>query len=163
VETHVIPALGGIKLRSLNAVQLDQLYGDLLRSGRRRPKGGQLTGLSTTTVRAVHVAISAALTHAVRKGLLARSVAKLADPPGRTESERQIWSAEDTMTFLEEVKTDRLAPLYLMALTTGLRRGELAGLGWAAVDLDAGSLTISAARVVVDYKVVESGPKTKEG
>jgi len=65
--------------------------------------------------------------------------------------------------MMEPSNGDRLAPLWLMALTTGLRRGELAGLRGSDIDLAAGKLTVSVARVVVGYKVVDSGPKTPKG
>lgn len=159
-ETHIIPNLGCIKLRSLNAVHLDRLYGELLRSGRRRPSARQTTGLSTTTVRAVHVTISAALTHAVRKSILSRNVARLADPPSPAEHEQQVWTAHQTATFLETVQSDRLFPLYLVAATCGLRRGELCGLRWESVDIDARKLTVASARVIAGTQVLESGPKT---
>ena len=164
-ETHVLPHLGTVPLRSLTPTALDRLYGELLRSGRKvRPQKGEgkvaLPGLSKTTVHAVHVTISACLKHAVRKGVLARNVATLTDPPQPAEHEQVIWSAEETATFLDSVKDDRLRALYLLALATGLRRGELCGLRWCDVDLDDARLTVAATRVVVNHKVVESTPKT---
>ena len=143
-ETHIIPKLGGIRLRSLTAAQLDRFYGDLLRSGRKVKPSKPPAGLSPTTVHAVHVTISAALTHAVKKGVLSRNVAKMAEPPGPGEREQAIWTADETARILDSLKDDRLGPLYLLAMATGMRRGELAGLRWEDVDLKGGKLTIAA-------------------
>jgi len=91
------------------------------------------------------------------------NVATLATPPGPATTERTIWSVEDVASFLNATKADRLHALWLLAVTTGLRRGELAGLHWPDVDLDSSRLTVSGARVSVGYKVVESAPKTAKG
>jgi integrase len=162
-ETHVAPNLGGVRLRSLTASMLDKLYGELLRTGRQVRPGKSPAGLSPTTVHAVHVTISAALTHAMRKGVLARNVATMADPPRPRDREQAIWTDEQTTRFMDATKDNRLHALYLLAVTTGMRRGELAGLRWEHIDLDAGKLTVASARVVVGYAVVESGPKTAKG
>ena len=58
---------------------------------------------------------------------------------------------------------DRGAPLWRLAVTTGLRRGELVGLRWRDVDLDAGALTVRRTVVVVNGKATESTPKTDRG
>ncbi len=69
----------------------------------------------------------------------------------------------ETVHFLDATKADRLHALYLTALATGMRRGELAGLRRSDIDLDPGKLTIASARVVVGYAVIETGPKTAKG
>ena len=139
---------------------LNRFYGELMRNGRKVRPGQPPAGLSATTVHSVHVTIGKALGDAVRWGLLARNVATLADPPGPARTERTIWSADDVTTFLEATRDSRLYPVWLLAITTGLRRGEIAGLHWPEVSLDTARLTVSGARVSVRYKVVDSRPKT---
>ena len=95
--------------------------------------------------------------------MISRNVAKLADAPALVEREQSICSPSQTVQFLELTRTDRLYPLYLTALGTGLRRGELAGLRWCDIDLEEAKITVSSARVVVNYAVVDSGPKTAKG
>ena len=160
VQAHVLPRLGAVRLRSLDPPTLNRFYGELIRNGRRVRPGQPPAGLSATTVHSVHVTIGKALGDAVRWGLLARNVATLADPPGPARTERVIWGAEDVVTFLATTRDSRLYPAWLLAVTTGLRRGEIAGLRWSEVDLDNARLTVSGARVSVRYKVVDSGPKT---
>lgn len=156
---HVLPRIGGTRLDALDAPQLNRLYGELLANGRRDGKGG----LSPTTVHLVHVTIGRCLKDAVRWGRLARNVAMNADPPQPKNEEKQVWTGAQLGAFLDFTRADRLAALWHLIATTGIRRGEAAGLEWGDVDLDAGELRIRHARVVVDYKVIDSGPKTEKG
>ena len=81
-ESHIIAShVGRTRLRELTPTKLDKLYAELLQSGRKVRPGESPRGLSPTSVHAVHVTISAALNHALRKGELSRNVAKLADAP----------------------------------------------------------------------------------
>ncbi len=157
---HIVPRIGSVPLRKLTALRLDRLYSDLLTAGRIVRPGKPPAPLSPTTVHAVHVTISALLTYAVKKGIISKNAAQLADPPGPRRKEQATWDAAQTTKFLEATKNDRLAPLYLLALSSGLRRSELCGLSWSQVDLEAGTLTVSKGRVVVGYKVVETRTKT---
>ena len=156
-NSHVIPRLGGVPLRGLDAGALNACYRDLLASGRIHGEGG----LSRTSVHAVHVTISRALRDAVKLGKVARNVASLADGPTPESAPSDVWTAEQLDTFLNSVTEDRLHALWMLAITTGMRRGELCGLPWSDLDLKAGRVTISQARVSVGYKVVTTTPKSK--
>ena len=156
-KTHVIPRLGGIPLRALDATALNACYRDLLASGRVHGDGG----LSRTTVHSIHVAISRALRDAVKLGKVARNVASLADSPTSENARSDIWSAAQLDAFLSSVKEDRLYALWMLAITTGMRRGELGGLSWSDLDLESGRVTISQTRVSVGYEVVTTTPKSK--
>ncbi|HTE69197.1 MAG TPA: tyrosine-type recombinase/integrase [Actinomycetes bacterium] len=65
-----------------------------------------------------------------------------------------VWSPEQLRAFLDHVRTDRLYAAWLLLATTGMRRGEVAGLRWADVDLDAGRVSPRRPRVVVDHEVL---------
>src|SRR5205814_7204003 len=131
VESHIVPRLGGTPLRQLGPAQLNGLYAQLSENGGRTGKG-----LAPATVRRVHVTAHKALRDAMRWGKLARNPADFADPPRERRPEMHVWSAEQARAFLAHVKGDRLSALYLLALTTGMRRGELLGLRWEDVDLE---------------------------
>jgi integrase len=73
----------------------------------------------------------------------------------------QTWSPEQLRTFLDSVSKYRLRAMWLPIITTGLRRGDVAGLRWDSIDLETGRLRVEKTRVVVNFKVVESGPKTQ--
>lgn len=72
-----------------------------------------------------------------------------------------MWPADEARRFLDSVADDRLVALWTLALHTGLRRGELAGLRWRDVDLDAGTLTVAQQRTTANHQVVVTTPKAK--
>jgi integrase len=151
-QAQVVPALGHVPLQTLTAAHLNRLSADLAEHGRRDGRGG----LKPKTVRHVHVLLHKALSDAVRWGLVARNVADAADPPRVPRHERRAWSAEELRAFLEATSEDRLAAMWLLFVTTGMRRSELLGLPWRAVDLEAspGRLAVVQVVVVVDKRPV---------
>lgn len=84
-----------------------------------------------------------ALRDAVRWGRLVRNPADMADPPARARTRAEAWTAEELRRFLQHVEGDRLYPLWRLAATTGMRRGELAGLTWRSLDLDGARLRLT--------------------
>lgn len=151
-EAQVIPALGHVPLQALTAAHLNRLYANLAEHGRRDGRGG----LKPKSVRHVHVLLHKALSDAVRWGLVARNVADAADPPRVPRQERGAWSAVELRAFLQATSEDRLAAMWLLFPTTGMRRSELLGLPWRAVDLEAtpGRLAIVQTVVVLDRRPV---------
>lgn len=160
-NAYVVPRIGRVLLRDLTPDQLQRLYGTLLTSGRCR---GNRKTLSPTTVHAVHVAIHRMLRDAQRWGLVARNVADIAGEdaprPVKREMTERVWSPAELCAFLGSVSEHRLFGLWILFATTGMRRGEVCGLRWAEVNLDAGRLTISRSRVVVNHQVIDSTTKT---
>jgi integrase len=151
-EAHVLPALGNVPLQALTAGHLNRLYIDLARHGRRDGRGG----LKPKSVRHVHVLLHKALGDAVRWGLVIRNGADAADPPRIPRQARGVWSAEELRAFLASTRDDRLAAMWLLFVTTGMRRSELLGLPWRAVDLEAtpGRIAVVQVVVVVDRQPV---------
>ena len=74
-----------------------------------------------------------------------------------------VWTAREVRTFLEHVQRDRLAALYRLAATTGMRRGELLGLTWRALDLEGGRLAVEQAVVPTRGGLTFAEPKTDRG
>ncbi len=130
IRLHVLPRLGDTPLQRLDAVQLNGLYSRLLTDGRADGDGG----LKPRTVRYVHVILHKALRDAVRWSLLTRNPADFADPPtpkSARAAEMRTWSAAELRAFLEHTGSHRLHAAFVLAATTGMRRGEIAGLKWA--------------------------------
>jgi len=152
----VVPKLGAVPLRALDTPMLNMFYAELLESGRADGKGG----LSPTTIRSVHVAVSKALGGAIKWGRVARNGASVADAPSPARRQTDVWSPEQLRTFLKNVASERLYPMWLVFMTTGLRRGELAGLRWRDLDLDAARLTVAQTRVSVGCRVYTTTPKS---
>jgi integrase len=148
VRLHIKPTLGRTKLDKLNTMQLEKLY-------RRKLDAG----LSARRVRYIHVTIRKALKDAVRLQLLSRNVADAARPPRVAKTEIELLTQDQLRTLLDAAKGDRLEALYVLAITTGMRQGELIGLQWKDVDLDGGTLRVN--RSV--YEGIISPPKSNAG
>lgn len=124
VNNHLIPALGHIPLVKLKAPQLQALYARKLRDG-----------LSPTTVHAMHAVLHRALDDALQMGLVNRNVSDMLKAPKRGHREMMPLSALEVRRFLDVVRDDRFYALYVLALSTGMREGELLALRWQDVDL----------------------------
>ena len=133
VNAYIKPRLGGVRLQALSRRAVKAFYGELAVSGRARGEGG----LGDKTIHNVHRTLSKALDDAVEDGLLNRNPAcgthKLPESP-----EQESWTAEELRAFLEFASGDRFSAMWRFAAFTGVRRGELAGLRWRDLDLDAG-------------------------
>lgn len=162
LRLHVLPNIGDARLQDLSAIDLDRLYKKLLTEGRRNGKGG----LSNRSVRYVHTILAASLSDAVNKGLLARNPASAASPPSEKSArppEMAWWRPSELRAFLEFVSDHELAPLFRLAGATGMRRGELVGLRWTDVDLDAGRIIVRRQITSTDYAAREDEPKSERG
>jgi integrase len=126
VRVHVEPALGTQRLVRLSAQHVQAFYVALLAEG-----------LSPATVRHLHVILHHALDHAVRLTIIPRNVCGLVTPPRAGRQEMHILTPEQAQCLLEAARGHRLEALYVLGLTTGARLGELLGLRWHDVDLDA--------------------------
>jgi integrase len=129
IRLHAVPHIGRVRLTRLGARQLDQLYGELVRAG-----------LSPTTVVQLHRILHHALRDAMRWNLVARNATELVTPPRKAHHDFVTFTPDQARCFLEAVRGDRLEALYILALTTGMREGELFGLRWVDVNLAAGAL-----------------------
>jgi len=176
VDRYIVPRIGAERLQQLTPTMIDALYAALGKSGRaprRKPKEGERpappTGLSASTVRRVGATLHKALVDASRRKLIPFNPADAAELPKIQRDSHgaggvQTWTREELDTFLRHVASDRLFPLWRLAAWTGMRRGELAGLTWRDIDLEAATVTVQRARVTVkSADVRESQPKTASG
>lgn len=131
IRTHIVPALGSIRLTKLSAQHLQRFYAEKLASG-----------LAPATVAHLHAIMHRALDAAARLDLVTRNVADLVTPPRAARHEMHFLTVEQAQALLTGVRGDRLEALYILALVIGARQGELLALRWQDVDLDAGTLRI---------------------
>ena len=161
LANHFRPRLGSRRVQSLTPADMNGLYAHLLSAGRRDGTGG----LSPRSVRYVHTIARHALSDAVSWGVTARNVADLATPPRHRASasrEMQTWSAEELSAFLSHTSQDRLSAIWVLAATTGMRRGELLGLKWKDIDFERRALSVRRSLVSVEYELAFSTPKTEK-
>jgi integrase len=150
VRLHILPTLGKLALARLTAQQVQHLYSAKLSAG-----------LTATTVAHLHAVLHRALAAAVRLGAVPRNVCDLVDAPRIASPEMQVLTPEQARRFLEDAASDRLEALYVLALTTGMRRGELFALKWQDVDLDAKTLQVRASLQLSKDGYRFFQPKTK--
>ena len=131
VRVHLTPALGKIKLAKLTPAHVRGLYRDKLNSG-----------LAPRTVLHIHRAFSKALKQAAADGLIPRNPAAPVKPPQPRGEEIRPLNCEQVRVLFEAASGDRLEALYIVTVTAGLRRGELQGLKWDDLDLEAGMLQV---------------------
>ena len=166
IEIHVVPALGQLRLQELDGDDLDLFYARLLKKGRKTKKKGVQAGLSIKTVRNIHVMLHKALADAQRKGIVFRNAATMADAPKLSSQKRpemKVWTAEELRRFLEVAAPRRHYVTFYLTAHTGMRRGEVLGLRWRDVDLDAARLSVRATVISVGYEVEASDVKTTNG
>lgn len=153
--SHAVRQIGRIQLAKLTAAHLDRLYAHL-----QAPAEDGGAGLSSSTAHRVHNVLHAALKDAVREGLLVRNVADVAHAPRDRDFAPQLWSVSQARDFLTAARAERLGNLYLVAALTGMRLGELLGLRWRDVDLEARTLHV---RMVLGRDGELAEPKTRSG
>lgn len=153
IRTHLAPAFGRAKLKALTPAHVRSLHREKLDAG-----------LAPATVRKIHSTLHKALSQAVADGLIPRNAADVKAPRPAPEEMRPLSEAE-ARTFLDTAREagDRFEPLYVLAITTGLRRGELLGLRWDDSDLDRGTLRVGRALVREGSRHVVGETKTKRG
>ncbi|MEZ4494687.1 MAG: tyrosine-type recombinase/integrase [Dehalococcoidia bacterium] len=134
VRLHLVPTLGRTRLVKLAPLDVERLL-----------HAKRAAGLSPNTVRLIRVTLRRALQKALEWGLVARNVADLVSGPTITRKQVQPLTAEQIRTFLAGVKGDELEALYVVAFTLGLRQGEILGLRWQDIDLDADTLRVEQA------------------
>jgi integrase len=163
INAYVIPRLGSVELCKVDAAMLDGFYGALFASGRTGVTGPAGSGLSTKTVRNVAGLLHKAFRDAVRWRLIAHNPATEAEPPRRVVAEMRYWTPEQLRRFLGHVADDRFYAVWLLAATTGMRRGELLGLRWSDVNLTARQVRVVNTRVLAGAVVADGSPKTERG
>ncbi len=165
LRLHVVAHIGDVPLQSVDGGTLNRLYAELLATGQRGHKAGK--GLSRRSVRYVHTILHRAMKDAVRWSRLTRNPAEAADPPAvaQNHAEMTTWNGDTIADFLGRCRKsgDRYLAVWTMLATTGMRRGEVLGLRWSDVDLEAGTASVRQTVVAVNHEVRLSTPKTSTG
>jgi len=150
VNKHLIPAVGRVPVARLSPDEVQRLL------NRKSSEGAK-----PQTVRNIHACLRRALAQGVRWGAVTRNVATLVDLPRVDRDEVRPLSPRDARAIIEATRGDRLEPLVVVTLATGMRQGEVLGLRWQDVDLEAGFIEVRHALLRIDRKVQLVEPKTK--
>lgn len=150
IKKHLKPHLGGVRLSHLDHLKLEAWQAALTRGK-----------VSVRTRRSAFVLLGTILKRGVRLGLIARNPLERVEKPRPEAVEIQVLSPDQVRKLLEKAKGHRHEALFVLAVTTGARQGELFGLEWRDVDLDAGVLTIQRTLIEAAGKISVGPPKTK--
>lgn len=148
-RVHVIPALGDQRLDRLSGQSIQMVL-----DAKRR------AGLSETTVGHIYAVLHAALESAVNFDLLLKNPLRPIRKPRQTHRTNDTFTRPEAWRFLAAAGGDRMGALYVVALSTGMRQGELLALRWRDVRLDEGSLSV---RETLQRRGDTSAPKTRAG
>jgi integrase len=156
IRVYLTPTIGHVRLSALRADHLDAMYASIRAGELRKPP-------SVATLRRLHATLHSALATAYRRRLISHNPAGQVELEAVPRAPRDVWTPTQLAAFLRHASGDRLGAAYHLIGSTGLRRGELCGLRWIDVDLDAGLLTVRQQHVEVGKIIVIGPPKTKAG
>ncbi len=182
IRLHINSAIGQVKLKDLRPSRVQKLINDCFRHGRiisekkdvtedtkkrrkRKPKKEQEPGLSGRTVKYIHGILLQALDQAITEKLIAYNPASKGNIklPRHEKPEIQPLYTEEARKFLQAIKDMWLYPLFLIDISTGLRRGELLGLQWPDINFTDKTATIRRSLIQIDSKVqLQESVKTKK-
>lgn len=131
VQKHLKPALGAARLETLDTHTIQRFYNSLIASG-----------LSPKTVKNVHGILHCALQQAIACDYIYRNPADACKLPKVTKPEIKPLEPEEIARLLKEAEQDDYCNLFIVAMFTGMRQGELLGLAWECVDFQTGIITV---------------------
>jgi integrase len=151
-ERQIIPHLGTVTLQKLRPVQVSDWHGVLLK-----------TGLAPRTVGHAHRVLHRGLERAVGLEIVSRNVAHPVSPPKVERVEIAILTAGQIADALRRIEDHPLHSIAALAVATGMRRGEICGLSWAALDLDAATVRVECSLEETAAGLRLKAPKTRHG
>jgi integrase len=130
LRTHIRPALGNKRMQAIRAEDLNKLYADLHQK------------IAPRTVKHVHRLLHRVFGHAAKWGNIKCNVVALVDAPKVAATEAPALQLAEIPKMFEALRGRNLFPIAIVALGTGMRRGELCALRWQDVDLDGAALRV---------------------
>ncbi|BAR82929.1 DNA integration/recombination/invertion protein [Bacillus thuringiensis serovar tolworthi] len=149
IKNHLIPHLGEIKLEKLNGMHIQKFYNKLNET------------LSANTINLVHTILSTSLNQAVKFKLIPFNPAKMVESPRKEKTSFHVWDEDEVKHFIKASQKSRYHIAYLLAITTGMRMGEILGLRWQDVDLKNKTISINQTlshdcKLILDTKTKQS-------
>lgn len=147
ISTRIKPNIGAVKLSALEAPAIQRMY-NALQSGER--------SLSAKTIKNIHGVLHKALKQAVEIGYIRVNPSESCKLPRTEKQEINPFTADQIKAFMQVAHGHPFECLYLTALFTGMRQGELLGLSWRQIDFEAGTILVDQQMQIVnrEYKLV---------
>lgn len=160
-KNHILPGLGNIPLSELTESKVSAFLEERRRFGSHRPESPDYPGLSQDTIRHIHRLLQQCLDQAVRDGLMTDNPARAFHYSKPKKVNANVLTPLEMEDYLDAAERLGYLPMFLLALTVGLRQGELIALKWSDLNVKARTLTISEQRSVERRKLVEYGTETR--
>ena len=121
----VAPRIGDFPIEQFTGLRLQQLYQDLRINGKIRKPGNFDPGLSSKTVRSIHMLLHCSFNQAVREGIIPKDPTDDCKPPKVEKREIKVIQPDQVSSYLHAAAKHNVLPMFYLELTSGLRRGEL--------------------------------------
>ena len=157
-KNHILPGLGDIPLSELTSEMVGEFLEERRRFGNHRSGS---SGLGEETMRHIHRLLQQCLDQAIRDGLLTENPAKAFHYRKSMTVKANIMTPLEMEDYLDAAERLGYLPMFMLALTAGLRQGELIALKWSDLDIESRTLTIAENRAVVRRELVEYGDQTR--
>lgn len=161
IYVHAIPGLGHIPLNKLTQADCQKFLNEMKANGRKTHRDTKGPEMAERSVRSCYHVMRMALDRAVKDGLIKKNPILGVKLPPPEPKEMKVLSKEEIQRFLIQAKAEGMYELFLLELTTGLRRGEILALTWDDLNFETGELHISKQVTPVGGKNIISEPKTK--
>ena len=161
IYKQIIPKIGDTPLNRVTAGTLEKFYAHLKADGRliRRELYGP--GLANSVIRSIHAHCRAALEKARAEGLIRQNPGVNCKLPPKKSPEIEILTPEEMQRLLIQAKEEDFYEMFLLDLSTGLRRGELLGLQWKDIDFERGTLSVNKQIKYINRELRIMPPKTQ--
>lgn len=150
INNYIIPEFGDYDISKISPIQIQSYYSKLLNNDI----------LSTENISKIHSLINSSLDRAFRWDLINKNVSEMVERPRIQKKEMKVWSLDEVKAFLEISKNSRYHIAFILALTTGMRRGEILGLRWRDINFNTNVLSV-VQTLSVDGKKILSTTKSK--
>ena len=160
-KNHILPGLGDIPLSELTVEQVGDFLEERKRFGGHRPESPEYPGLGEHTMRHIHRLLQQCLDQAMRDGLITENHARAFHYPKPKKVSANVLTPAEVEDYLDAAERLSHLPMFLLALTAGLRQGELIALKWSDLDVKERTLTITEKRSVERRELVEYGDDTR--
>lgn len=160
-KNHILPGLGDIPLSELTESKISAFLEERKRFGSHRPESPDYPGLNEETMRHIHRLLQQCLDQAVRDGLMTDNPARAFHYSKPKKVSANVLTPLEIEDYLDAAERLGYLPMFLLALTVGLRQGELIALKWSDLDVKQQTLTIAEKRAVERRELVEYGGETR--
>ena len=157
-RNHILPGLGDTQISELTSEMVGEFLEERKRFGNHRRSG---FGLGEETMRHIHRLLQQCLNQAIRDGLLTENPAKAFRYRKSTTVKANIMTPLEMEDYLDAAERLGYLPMFMLALTAGLRQGELIALKWSDLNMKKRTLTIAEKRAVERRELVEYGSQTR--